>query len=329
MRSVRIREFGPPGSHRVEDGPEPVPAAGEVLVDVAAATVNFPDLLVVTGRYQVLPERPFSPGKDATGTVLAVGAGVTGLGPGDRVLALVEHGAYATRLVAPASQCHRLPDGLSFVDGAAMGLVSQTAWFALVDRGAYRKGEIVFVTGAGGGVGLAAVEIARALGATVLAGVRRPAHAEAARQAGADHVIDLSVPDLRHAVREQVHDATNGHGADVVIDTLGGDPFDGALRALAWCGRMVVVGFAAGRIPEVRANYLLVKNITATGLQWSDYRDRAPDRVAEAQQHLFALHASGAIRPHVMRTFPLDQFAEAMALLQAGEVTGKVVLTMS
>lgn len=328
MRAVRIREFGPPDTHRVEDVPDPVAAAGEVLIDVAAATVNFPDLLVATGRYQVLPDRPFTPGKDAAGTVLATGTGVTDLRPGDRVLALVEHGAYASRLVAPAAQCHRMPDSLSFVDAAAMGLVGQTAWFALVDRGAYREGEVVLVTGAGGGVGLATVALARALGATVLAGVRRPAHAEAARQAGADHVIDLAAPDLRNAVREQVHAATDGRGADVVIDTLGGDPFDGALRALAWCGRIVVVGFAAGRIPEIRANYLLVKNITATGLQWSDYRDRTPGRVAEAQQKLFALQARGAIRPNVMQTFPLERFAEAMALVEAGEVTGKVVLTM-
>ncbi|MBI1395020.1 MAG: zinc-binding dehydrogenase [Betaproteobacteria bacterium] len=329
MRAVRIHEYGPPSSHPVEEVPAPSPSAGEVLVDVAAATVNYPDLLVVTGKYQLLPERPFTPGKDAAGTVTAVGPGVTTLEPGDRVVAHVEHGAYATQLATPARQCQRMPDSVSFVDAAAMGLVYQTAYFALIDRGQYRHGEVVLVTGAGGGVGLAAVQIAKALGATVLAAVRRPAHAALVRASGADHVIDLGVPDLRNAIREQVHAVTGGHGADVVIDTLGGDPFDGALRALAWCGRIVVVGFAAGRIPEIRANYLLLKNITATGLQWSDYRSRAPERVAEVQRELFLLLERGAIRPHVMKTFPLERFAEAMTLVQDGDVEGKVVLTMT
>lgn len=328
MKAVQIREFGAPDTHRVEDVADPAPAPDEVLIDVHAAAVNFPDLLVVSGKYQVLPTRPFSPGKDAAGVVRSVGAHVRNFQPGDRVVAHVEHGTYATALVAPASHCHPMPASLGFVDAAAMGLVYQTAYFALVDRGQYRRGETVMVNGAAGGVGLAAVQIAKGLGATVLAGVNQPDQAEVVRRYGADHVIDLSVPDLRDAIRTQVHAATGGKGADVVLDTLGGDVFDGAIRALAWCGRIVVIGFAAGRIPEIKANYLLVKNITATGLQWSDYRDRTPERVADVQRELMKLFEQGALRPHVMATYPLERFAEAMAVVQAGRTTGKVVLTM-
>lgn len=329
MRAVQIREFGPPEAHRVEEVADPRPGPDEVLIDVHAAAVNFPDLLVVTGKYQVLPSRPFSPGKDAAGVVRTVGAKVRSLKPGDRVVAHVEYGTYATALLAPASHCHPMPASLSFVDAAAMGLVYQTAYFALVDRGQYRRGETVMVNGAAGGVGLAAVQIAKGLGATVLAGVNQPDQAEVVRRYGADHVIDLSAPDLREAIRAQVHAATSGKGADIVLDTLGGDVFDGAIRALAWCGRIVVIGFAAGRIPEIRANYLLVKNITATGLQWSDYRDRTPERVAEVQRELMALYEQGALKPHVTGTYPLDRFAEAMAVVRTGRTTGKVVLTMN
>lgn len=329
MKAVLIREFGAPETHRVEDVADPLPGPDDVLIDVHAAAINFPDLLVVTGKYQVLPPRPFSPGKDAAGIVRTVGENVRSLKPGDRVVALVENGSYATALVAPAASCHPMPASLSFVEGAAMGLVYQTAYFALVDRGQYRPGETVMINGAAGGVGLAAVQIAKGLGATVLAGVNQPDQAEVVRRHGADHVIDLSVPGLREAIRTQVHAVTGGKGADVVLDTLGGDVFDGAIRALAWCGRIVVIGFAAGRIPEIKANYLLVKNITATGLQWSDYRDRTPGRVAEVQHELMALHERGALKPHLMATYPLDRFAEAMAVVQAGRATGKVVLTMN
>ncbi|ODT38283.1 MAG: NADPH:quinone oxidoreductase [Lautropia sp. SCN 70-15] len=327
MKAVVIREFGPPDSHRVEEVPDPVLADHEVLIDVKAAAVNFPDLLVVTGKYQILPERPFSPGKDAAGIVAAVGSGVRHLSAGDRVVAQVEFGAYASRLAASEAQCHQIPDDMSFVDAAAMGLVYQTAYFALVDRGQYRRGESVLVNGAAGGVGLAAVQIAKALGATVLAGVASAEQADLARRNGADHVVDLSVANLRDAIRDQVHAAVGKRGVDVVLDTLGGDVFDGAIRALAWCGRIVVIGFAAGRIPDIKANYLLVKNISAIGLQWSDYRSFTPERVHEVQRELTKLYQQGAVRPNVMRTYPVERFAEAMSVVHAGRALGKIVLT--
>lgn len=328
MKAVVVREFGEPSGHRVEEVASPVIGPGDVLIDVAAAAVNYPDLLVMTGKYQVLPPRPFSPGKDAAGVVRAVGANVSDLSPGDRVSAQVEYGAYAAQVAVPARQVHRIPQEMSFVDAAAMGLVYQTAYFALVDRGGFRHGETVLVNGAAGGVGLAAVQIAKGLGGKVVAGINLPEQEAVVRRSGADAVVDLAAADLRESLRRYVHAATDGRGADVVIDPVGGDVFDASLRAMVWCGRAVVVGFAAGRIPEIKANYLLLKNISVSGLQWSDYRDRAPERVAEVQQDLMRLYVSGALRPHVMRTYPLAQFADAAAVVAAGKAVGKIVLTV-
>jgi NADPH2:quinone reductase len=329
MRAVVVREHGPPETLRVEEMSMPVPGRGEVRVEVHAIGVNYPDLLVVGGAYQILPSRPFIPGKEAAGVVAAVGEGVTAWKPGDRVAVQLEHGAYAEEVIAPQQEVYALPHAMSFADAAAMGLVFQTAHFALLDRAQYRMGESVLVTGAGGGVGLAAVQLAKALGATVLAGARRDEHKTLARASGADHVIDLAAPNLREALREQVRAATGGQGVDIVLEMVGGDVFDAALRALAWRGRLVVVGFAGGRIPELRANYLLVKNITVAGLQWSDYRERDAAWVRRVQQELFQLYETGKIRPHVMRHFPLEEAASALDLVRRGGVASKVVLTTS
>ena len=208
-----------------------------------------------------------------------------------------------------------------------MGLVYQTAHFALVERAQYRAGETVLVTGAGGGVGMAAVQLAKAMGATVLAGVSRPERARWPARPAPMHVIDLSAgPICATALRDEVRAATGGRMADIVLDPVGGDVFDAALRALAWRGRLVVIGFAAGRIPEVKANYLLVKNIAVAGLQWSDYRERRPERVAEAQRELFALYEPGRFAPHIMARLPLADAGEALQRIAKGEVLGKLVL---
>ena len=328
MKAIVCREFGPPEQLGLEEWPDPVPGPGQVAVAARAIGVNYPDMLVVSGRYQLLPPRPFVPGKELAGIVTAVGPGVAVFAPGDRVLAELEHGAFAEAAVANAAQCYRIPDGVSFVDAAAMGVVYQTAHFALMERGQYRAGETVLVTGAGGGVGMAAVQLAKAKGAVVLAGVSRPERASLARASGADAIIDLGRPDLRDSLREQVRAATQGRMADIVLDAVGGDVFDAALRALAWRGRLVVIGFAAGRIPEVKANYLLVKNIAVAGLQWSDYRDRWAPQVSAVQAELFALRQQGALRPHVMARLPLAQCAHALVRVAAGEVLGKIVLTV-
>lgn len=326
MRAVVMEAFGPPETALVKELPAEAPGPGEVLVRARAAGVNYPDLLVVEGKYQHKPPLPFTPGKELAGEIAAVGEGVTGWSPGDRVMAQVEYGAFAEEVIARADQCFALPDGLAFTDAAAMGLVYQTAWFALLDRGGFRPGETVLVMGATGGVGMAAIQLVKALGGVALAGVTTMAKAGAAVDAGADHIVDLSVENLRDGLRAQVQAVTDGRGADICIDPLGGDPFDAAMRALAWCGRMVVVGFAAGRIPVIKANYLLVKNIAVSGLQWSDYRDRTPERMAEAQAEIFRLHASGKLSANVTARYPLDRMAEALAVIRDRRVVGKVVL---
>jgi NADPH2:quinone reductase len=280
------------------------------------------------GKYQILPQRPFVPGKECAGVVAAVGESVTTCKPGDRVLAWMESGAFAEQAVCTQDNCFVLPEPMSFEEGACFGLVYQTAHFALVERADLRAGEIVLVTGASGGVGLAAVQIAKALGATVVAAVSTPDKAEIAWRNGADHVIDVSVPNLRDSLREQLHKATGGRGADVVIEQVGGDVFAASLRALAWSGRLVVVGFASGRIPEVKANYLLVKNIAVLGLQISDYRDRQPRAMRRVMGELFDWYDQGSIAPLVSRVYPLRDFASAFAAIAARQAIGKLALAV-
>ena len=326
MRAVIVREHGSFRSPRVETVPDPVPGRGEVVIDARAIGVNYPDLLVIEGRYQLLPPRPFSPGKEVAGVVSAVGPGATRFRPGERVMAQREYGAYAEKTLAPEATCYRLPDALGFEQGAALGLAYQTSHFALVERAACRKDETVLVTGASGGVGLAGVEIAKALGARVIAGVTSVEKGELAARHGADHVINLAAPDLRNSLREQVYAAVGKRGVDIVLENVGGEVFDGALRALGWRGRMVVVGFASMRLPQINANYLLLKNISAVGLQWSDYREREPEWVQRVQAELYAFWAEGKLQPYVSECFPLARFADALAGFVERKVRGKMVL---
>jgi NADPH2:quinone reductase len=326
MRAVIVREHGPLASHRVETVPDPTPARGEVLIEAHAIGVNFPDLMVMQGSYQLLPPRPFSPGKEVAGVVRAIGDGVTRVRVGDPAMALPEYGTYAQKVVVPEAHCFRMPDTMPFEDGAVLALAYQTAHFALLERGAYQKGEAVLVTGASGGVGHAAVQLAKALGATVIAGVTSQEKGELCKRHGADHVVDLAAPDLRDSLRTQVYAAVGKQGVDIVLDSVGGDVFDAALRALAWRGRMVSVGFAAGRIPEVKAGYLLVKNVSVSGLQWTDYRAREPERVQRVQEGLYALYAEGKLKPVITARYPLRNFADALARFEKRQVQGKIVL---
>jgi NADPH2:quinone reductase len=326
MKALLVERFGRPEEMALRSLPDPEPGPGEVLVETHAIGLNYPDLLVIAGTYQTLPPLPFAPGKELAGVVRAVGPGVVGFRPGQRVAAQVEAGAFAELVAIPAEHCYPVPDGLATARAAAMGLVYQTSWFSLTDRARLKPGEWVLVTGAAGGVGIAAVELAKAMGARVLAGLTTMAKAGFVRAHGADAVIDLSVPDLRDGLRRAVHAATGGHGADVVVDPVGGPVFEAALRALAWDGRLVVVGFTAGAIPSVKANYLLIKHITVTGIHWSDYRDRDPARVAAAQAEMFAMAADGRLDPPVMATFPLERAADALAAIAGRRVEGKVVL---
>lgn len=323
MRAALVESFGPPENLVAGEAPDPVVGAGEVLVEVAAAGVNFPDVMVVAGTYQILPERPFSPGKEVAGTVRALGPGVDRFAVGDRVLAQIEHGGYAELVAVPEAQVVALPAGVPFVDAAAFGLGAITAHFALVRRAQLRPGEVVLVTGAGGGVGSAGVQIAKALEATVIAVAQDDERAALARSQGADHVV-LAGPSLR----DEVLALTSGRGADVVLETVGGDVFAQSLRATAWEGRLVVIGFASGDVPLIKAGHVLVKNLSVMGLQVSDYRDREPASVRTAIEHLLDLYVEGRLTVPVARTYPLEEAGRALAAVQAGRVAGKVVLTL-
>lgn len=326
MRAVRVREFGVVETAGIENVSDPDPGPGEVLVEVHAAPVNYVDHLTFSGLYQFKPALPYTPGKGPAGVVRSVGAGVTAVAPGHRVLAMAEYGGYAELAVAPEAQVYRLPDRMSFVDAAAMALGFDTSWMALRDRARLEPGESVLVLGATGAVGGAAVQLAKAMGAgTVIAGVSSPDRfADVA--AGADAVVDLSREPLRDTIRAQVDDATGGSGVDVVIDPLGGDAFDGSVRALAWRGRLVVIGFAAGRIPTLRVNYLLLKNIEVSGLQISDYRKRTPELMAECYREVFAFYDTGTVTAPHTHTVPLDAWATALDAVAQRTARARVVL---
>jgi NADPH:quinone reductase len=328
MRAIIVDEFGPPERLRVGEVAEPRPGPDEALVTVHAAPVNYVDLLVVGGTYQFLPSLPFIPGKGPAGVVAALGREATGLRIGDRVLAMAEQGGYAEAVTVRADQCYRLPASMSFTEAASLSLVYDTAWFALRERARFETGETVLVLGASGGVGEAATQLAHAMGARVLAGISRPERAALVLAAGADAVIDLSAADLRENLRAQVYAETGGQGADVILDPLGGPIFEAAMRALAWRGRLVVIGFAAGAIPTIRTNYLLLKNIEISGVQISDYRKRRPAQVALCFAELFSLYQRGKVKPAPATLFPLAQAGEALAALRDRCITGRAVLQL-
>lgn len=335
MRAIVAREIGPPERLAVEEIAAAAPGPGEVAVDVKAAAVNYPDLLVVEGKYQIVPPLPFVPGKECAGVVAALGPAAesgakeetAGPRPGERVMVQVEHGAFAERVTVPARNCFPIPDAMGFAEAAALGVAYLTAWLALVDRARVRPGERVLVTGASGSVGLAAMQLAKAFGCRVIAGVATMAKAGLLRDNGADHVIDLSGTGLRDSIREAVRAATGG-GVDAVIEMVGGETFEGCLRCLDWCGRLVVVGFTGGAIPAVRTNYLLLKNVAVTGVNYGAYREREPGRVRRAQAELCELYGAGKIRIPVQETFALEEFVAAFDVIRDRRVRGKVVLSM-
>ena len=328
MRAIIVDKFGAPERLRVGDVAEPVPRADEVLVTVYAAPVNYVDLLVIGGTYQFLPPLPFTPGKGPAGVVAALGRNVTSLRVGDRVLAMAEQGGYAEAVTVVANQCYRLPPSMSFTEAASLSLVYDTAWFALRERARLEAGETVLVLGASGGVGQAAVQLARAMGARVLAGILRPEREASVRAAGADSVIDLSATDLRDSLRARVYAVTEERGVDIILDPLGGTIFEAAVRALAWCGRLVVIGFAAGAIPTIRTNYLLLKNIEISGLQISDYRKRRPERVAACFAEIFSLYEQGKVKPATATAFPLVRAGEALTALREQRAAARAVLRL-
>ncbi|WP_225824035.1 NADPH:quinone oxidoreductase family protein [Streptomyces naphthomycinicus] len=323
MRAMLVKQFGPPSALVFEEVPDLVPGTGQVVVEVGAVSVNFPDILVVEGTYQTLPERPFSPGKEAAGRVIAVGAGVDRVEVGRRVLALVEYGAYAEQLLVAEELVTVLPDAVSCEQAAAAGLVCTTAHFGLHRRARLRAGETVLVTGAGGGVGSAGVQLAKAAGARVIALAQDAAKGDLARAQGADLVL-TSTP---RTLRDDLLAATDGRGVDVVLEMLGGDYLTQIIRATAWEGRIVVVGFASGGQNPIKPGHLLVKNISVVGLQSSDYRERDPELMRATTAEILGLLADGRLDAAIDTTFPLARAAEALGYVKDGRARGKVVLT--
>ena len=326
MRAIVANAIGSPEDLTIEDLPDPVPGPGEVLVDMKATAVNFPDLLVIEGKYQIIPPHPFVPGKEGAGTVAALGEGVDGLSVGDRVMVQVEWGTYAQKLVLPADNCFPMPDAMGFEEAAAIGIAYQTAHFALVARAAVKKGDRVLVTAATGSVGIAAMQLAKAFGCTVLAGVTTMSKADVALENGADRIVDLTVENLRDSIRDQVKAACGA--VDVVVESVGGEVFDGAVRALDFDGRIVVVGFTGGEIPTFRTNYALLKVISVTGVNWAAYRDRDPEWVRRVQRELFDLYGEGRIAIPVQAALPMADYVEAFDVIRDRQVRGKVILRM-
>lgn len=322
MRAMICRAYGSIDNLGVAEIPEPPLGAGQVGIDVHAAGVNFGEMLMVLGQYQEKPPVPFTPGFEAAGVVRAVGDGVTALKVGDRVMAALPWGGYAEVAIAAADAAFPIPPNMDFVTAAGFPIAYGTAYGALVWRANLQPGETVLVLGAAGGVGLAAVEVAAAMGATVIAAAGNTEKCALARAHGASHTIDYR----REELRERVRALTANRGVDVVFDPVGGDAFAQALRAVAWGGRILVIGFASGSVPQIPANHVLVKNIDIMGFVWGSYRKRRPDLLASAFARLGAWYADGRLRPVISHRMKLAEAAEAYRLLRERRAIGKIVL---
>ena len=322
MKAVRCKQWGPSDSLVIEDLPDLAPAAGEVVVDVKAAGVNFPDVLTVQGKYQVRPELPFTPGNEFAGSVRAVGAGVTAFAPGQHVIGFTRTGAFAEQVLAPVEALMLMPPGMDFDTAAAITLTYGTSHHAVVDRAALQPGETMLVLGAAGGVGLAAIEIGKALGARVIAAASTDEKLAICRAHGADVVINYETEDLREALKA----ATGGRGPDVIYDPVGGPYSEPALRSIAWRGRHLVVGFAAGEIPKLPWNLMLLKGASVIGVFWGDFVRREPAANLAAMRQMLGWMAEGKLKPLVSRKYALADTAQALNDMAARKVMGKVVI---
>lgn len=322
MKALLCAEYGPLEKLAVEDVPSPTAGPGQVVVDVKAAALNFPDALMVQGLYQVKPPLPFSPGAEVAGLVKAVGQGVQGLKAGDRVIGFPGTGGFAEECAVAAGKIMPLPENMDFATGAALVLTYGTSLHALQDCGRLQPGETLLVLGAAGGVGAAAVEIGKAMGARVIAAASSGDKLALCRQLGADETIDYSREDLR----QRALALTGEKGVDVVCDPVGGGYTESALRALAWRGRLLIVGFAAGEIPKIPLNLALLKERSLIGVYWGDSVRHDPRGHMRNMQQLMAWFAEGKVRPVVSERFPLARAPEAMRRLLDRQVKGKLVI---
>lgn len=324
MKAVLCKAYGGPETLTVEDIPSQDPGRKEVRIAVHSAGLNFPDTLIIQGKYQFKPAFPFSPGMEVAGVVEAVGSEVTSLKVGQRVMATTGHGGFAETVVAPSASVFPIPDQMSFDHAAGFPITYGTTYHALVDRGGLQAGEWLLVHGAGGGVGLNAVELGRLLGAKIIATAGSAEKLALAKQYGAEHVIDYS----KEKIRDRVKDITGGNGADVIYDPVGGDVFDESMRCIAWQGRLLVIGFASGRIPEMPANLALLKGCDVRGVFWGAFAARDPGRNRANFEKMLGWYAEGKLKPHVSGRYQLNDVAKAMNDLLARKVTGKAIIAV-
>lgn len=321
MRAIRCNQFGPPDTLTLEDLPDLVPGPGQVVIDVKAAAVNFPDVLIIENKYQMKPPLPFTPGAEVAGIVRAVGAGVK-LAPGTRVVAYVGNGGYAEQAIADASACVPLPDAADFATAAAFTLAYGTSHHAVVDRAQLKAGETMLVLGAAGGVGLAAVEIGKVLGARVIAAASSEEKLDVCRRFGADATINYSTEDLRESIKA----LTDGKGPDVIYDPVGGIYAEPAFRSIGWRGRYLVVGFANGEIPKLPLNLALLKGASLVGVFWGDYARREPQNNAAAFAQMVGWIGEGKLKPYVSKRYKLADSAQALKDMASRKVTGKIII---
>lgn len=322
MKAIVCKSWGLPDTLVVEELPDVVPGPGEVAIDVHAAGVNFPDVLIIQNKYQFKPDLPFTPGSELAGVIRSVGDGVTSFKAGDKVLAFVSVGAFAQQICAPAKVVVPMPPGLDFDTAAAFTLTYGTSHHAIVDRAQLKAGETMLVLGAAGGVGLAAIEIGKALGARVIAAASTDEKLAVCREHGADATINYTTGDLREAIKA----ATDGKGPDVIYDPVGGGYAEPAFRSIAWRGRYLVIGFANGEIPKLPLNLPLLKGASLVGVFWGEFARREPKANLAAMQQLMGWMAEGKIRPHISGRYALADTPKALNDMAARKVTGKVVI---
>jgi len=324
MRTMRVHENSEDISIlQMDEIDLPPPQPGEVRLKIRAASVNFPDILMIQDKYQFKPPLPFAPGMEGAGIIMALGAGVNRFKIGDRVAAAFRYGGFAEEINVAAENCRPIPKGLDFAEASAYAAAYLTAYVALVCRGTLKKGETLLVHGASGGVGLAAVELGKHFGARVIATSASDEKLKIVQARGADHVINVT-----RGFREEVKALTGGLGADVIYDTVGGDVFDESVRCIAWNGRLLVIGFTSGRIPTLPVNMALIKGFSLVGVRAGEYGRRDPEAGKANMEAVDALAAAGLIKPYICARFPLEKSLDAMRMLQKRDVVGKVVIEM-